>query len=199
MLVLSGMPAGGTAAAEPRFDLTPFASYRISGELQGAAASLGAPGDGGGWGFSAGLYRDSEGFYELLYSRRNASLRILDAATSASNVRIEYVHLGGTLLLPQVREGVGFVSATLGLTRLEAAAPRYGSENKFSVSLGGGIRFPLAERLHATLAMRGYLTFVDSRTELVCLSAEGEAGCLIRASGSSFWEIEALAGIGLAF
>jgi hypothetical protein len=200
-VLLAGLvlPLAGVWALEPRFDVTPFAAYRVSGEFQAASEAAGDPKDGRGWGLSAGLYRDPYSIYELLFSRRDAGLAGADQATAGVNVRVEYLHLGGTLLFPQPRGEIGFVSATLGLTRLDALAPRYEAERKFSVSFGGGVRFPLTNRLHGTLGARGYLTFVDSRTELLCLSAEGEAACLIRASGSTFWEIEGLAGLSLRF
>jgi opacity protein-like surface antigen len=201
VLLLSGLavPLAGAAAAEPRFDITPFAAYRISGEFRAGSEQVTDPDDGNGWGLSAGLYRDPVSYYELLYSRRSADIGGDDPALRGADVRIEYLHFGGTLLFPQPRGEIGFVSGTLGLTRLEASEPGYDTENKFSVSFGGGVRFPLTSQLHATLGVRGYLTFADSDTGLVCVSDGGQASCLIRSSGSTFWEIEGLAGVSFRF
>ena len=43
------------------------------------------------------------------------------------------------------------------------------------------------------------MTLVDSDTGLVCVSDGGEAGCLLRASGSTFWEAEFTAGLAFRF
>ena len=196
--------AAGSARAEPvRMEITPFAGFRIAGDLDtGLEGEDGKPGntdDGASWGIGIGLYRDPEGFYELLYSRRDAGLDVPGAAIQGTDVRIEYLHLGGTLLLPQPAGYTGYISVTLGLTRLDADAGGFDSEHKFSASFGGGLRFPLTDTLHATLGARGYMTLVDSDTGLVCVSDGGEAGCLLRSSGSTFWEAEFTAGLAFRF
>jgi hypothetical protein len=193
--------SGSTAAAAPFAELTPFAGYRVGNDLQttGQDGTTSAdPRDGNGWGLDFGLYRDAESFYELLYSRRDAGL---DSATGTGSVdlRIEYLHFGGTLLFPQPRGYAGYLSMTLGMTRFGASAGGYGSDSKLSGSLGGGVRFFMGERLAATVGVRGYLTMVDSDTELVCISAGGAAECLVKSSGRSFFEAEAQAGVTFRF
>jgi rhomboid family GlyGly-CTERM serine protease len=196
--------AASSARAEPvRMEITPFAGYRIAGDLDINAAAedanSGNTEDGSSWGIGVGLYRDPEGFYELLYSRRDAGLDTSDTVLQRTDVRIEYLHLGGTLLLPQPAGYTGYISVTIGLTRLDADSGDFDSENKFSASFGGGFRFPLTDTLHATLGARGYMTLVDSDTGLVCVSDGGEAGCLLRSSGSTFWEAEFTAGLAFRF
>lgn len=196
--------AAGNAHAEPvRMEITPFAGYRIAGDmdtgLEGEGVHSGNIEDGGSWGVGVGLYRDPDGFYELLYSRRDAGLDAPDTDLEGTDIRIEYLHLGGTLLLPQPAGYTGYVSVTLGLTRLEANSGGFDSEHKFSASLGVGFRFPLTANLQATFGARGYMTLVDSDTGLVCVSAGGDAGCLLRASGSTFWEAEFSAGLAFHF
>jgi len=197
------LAAGGAYAEPVRMEITPFAGYRIAGDLdtnaEAADGKSGNTDDGGGWGIGIGLYRDPEGFYELLYSRRDAGLDVPGAPIRGTDVRIEYLHLGGTLLLPQPAGYTGYISVTIGLTRLDADSGDFDSENKFSASFGGGFRFPLTDTLHATLGARGYMTLVDSDTGLVCVSDGGEASCLLRASGSTFWEAEFTAGLAFRF
>lgn len=202
LLAVSGALAPGTAQAQSpaQFELSPFAAYRLGGELRPTPeAAATQVRDGSGWGASLGWYRDAESFYELLYSRRVADLGGGAPGAVASELTLEYLHIGGTLLFPQPAGQRAFVSGTLGLTRLDARPGSYAAENKFSASLGGGLRFPLAERLEVTLGARGYWTLVDANTRIVCLSDQGEAGCLLRTSGSSLWEIEAFAGLTLRF
>ena len=61
----------------------------------------------------------------------------------------------------------------------------------------GGFRLALSANLHATLGARGYLTFVDSDTGLVCVSSEEDVRCLLQSSCSTFWE--AVAGLSFRF
>lgn len=185
-------------------EITPFAGYRVGGDLSvGSEAEVGDESgdteDGGSWGISAALYRDPTGFYEVLYSGRNAGLETTDPDLQGAEVRIEYLHFGGTLLFPQPAGYETFISATVGLTRLDARSGNFSSEQDLSASLGGGFRIPLTDNLSATLGARGYWTLVESDTGLVCVSTGGEANCLLQVSGSSFWEVEAMAGLTIRF
>lgn len=194
------LQAATASAADSQLELTPFAGYRLSGDLErdedGTRTDVK---DGNGWGVEFALYRDPESYYHLLYSRRDAGLESTDATVRATDVRIEYFHLGGTLLFPQTQGRIGYVSASIGLTRLDASRSGYDAEREFSASLGGGFRFPITERLHANLGLRAYGTFVDSDTGLVCVGEGGQATCLLTSSSSLFWELEGQAGLSFRF
>jgi hypothetical protein len=201
LALLLGFALSGDALADRApFELSPFAAYRMGGEFQaGPDTAASDVRDGNGLGLGAGWYRDAESYYELLYSRRSAGLDDADPALGDVDVRIEYLHFGGTLLFPQPRGGSGWVSATVGLTRLDASSGNYSSERKFSGSIGGGYRIPLGANLDAVLGLRAYLTLVDSDSQLVCASIDGAGRCLIQVSSSSFWELEGLAGLSFRF
>lgn len=203
IIIACAVTAGGARAEGMRVEVSPFAGYRVGGELHGGLDDNGGGSsdtkDGGSWGVSVGLYRDPAAFYEFLYSRRNTGFARPGPELRRANVRIEYLHFGGTLLFPQPPGYTGYVSATVGITRLDGRSGEFDSERKFSASIGGGFRFPLAANLQATIGARGYLTFVDSDTGLVCVSGAGEARCLLQSSGSTFWEVEAVAGLNFRF
>ena len=193
------MFSAGAVAEEPRFEFTPFAGYRLSGDLESAEDDSRADvNDSASWGVDLGLYRDSLSYYQVLYSRRDAEVDVAAGGRRSPDVRIEYYHFGGTLLFPQPRGYIGFFSATIGVTRLDARSSGYDSENEFSGSLGGGVRFPFSERIHANFGVRGYATFVDRDTGLVCVS-DGGGVCLIQSSGRLFWEVEGHAGLTFRF
>jgi hypothetical protein len=192
---------GDALAFGPSGEITPFAGYRIGGDFSNVEEG-GTPRadveDGASWGLDIGLYRDPESYYQILYSRREANLRGEEPALQGTDVSIEYLHFGGTLLFPQPRGYTSYFSFTVGLTRLDTDASGYGADHKFSASMGGGFRFPLAETIHATLGVRGYMTFVDRDSDLVCVS-DGGANCLLRSSGRSVWEAEGIAGVTFLF
>jgi hypothetical protein len=184
-----------TYAAGPRFEISPFAGYRLGGEWDSNSDGEGADiDDGNSWGVG-----DDRSFWELLYSRRSAGLDSPDPALRNVDVTIEYYHFGGTLLFEQPQGFTTFVSLTAGLTRLEGSPGRYSTENEFSASLAGGLRFAFSETVHATFGVRGYMTLVDSNTGFLCVSDPPEGTCLITTSGSTFWELEALAGLNFRF
>jgi opacity protein-like surface antigen len=192
-------------AASPRFELTPFAGYRMGGEFDvpdatgGAAQSEDLDAEAS-FGLSLGLYRDAYSFYEVLYSRQEASLDSSDPTLRSIDVSVEYMHVGGTAMFPQDETWfVPYLSLTLGATRLEPKAGAYDAETEFSASLGGGVRLPVNDNVAVTLGLRGYLTFVDSDTDIFCVSGGESAGCLLRTSGSTFFQGEAQVGITLRF
>jgi len=92
---------------------------------------------------------------------------------------------------------VPYLSLTIGATKFDAGGG-YGSETKFSGSLGGGVRFPFGDHFAATLGVRGYLTAVNSDTEFFC-TGSGSVNCLFRTTGSTFFQGEALLGFTVVF
>lgn len=202
-LLLWMSPSISLAGEAYRAEVTPFVAYRFSGDFETKSGDPDQPfendvDDGSGWGIDLGYYRDDTSYYQLLYSRRNGGLDSTNEALQGADVTIEYFHIGGTLLLPQPRGQVGFISMTVGATRFDTDARGYSSDSKFSFSLGGGVRFPITEAVWATLGIRGYGTFVDSDTRILCIS-DGGADCLIQGSGQMLWEVEAIAGATFRF
>lgn len=196
-------PCAGAADA-PRFEVTPFAGYRAGGsfDVESTVPDLVDDtvdvGEDASFGVDLGLYRDARGFYELLYSRQGARLDAKSPALDGLDVDVEYYQFGGTALFPEAAGNVlPYLSFTLGATRFSAAG--YDTETRFSGSLGGGLRVPLGEHFAAVLGLRGYLTLVDSSTEFLCESNGGDAACLLKGSGKTFFQAEAQLGLALRF
>jgi opacity protein-like surface antigen len=193
---------GVAGAAGPRFEVTPFVGYRMGGSFeQPETASSPARDvdldDGSSWGIDLGLYRDGSSFYELLYSTQSTSMDSADPTLSRVDVQTDYYHFGGTLLFADEQWMVPYLSLTAGATRF--SADDYDSETKFSMSLGGGVRLPFNDHLAATLGVRGYLTLVDSDTSFLCVSGGEQSGCLVKSSGSTYFQAEAQLGLTLRF
>lgn len=202
--VASCISAQVALADGPRFEVTPFVGYRAGGQFEIEDATDGSEDsvdldDGGSWGVDLGLYRDSNSFYELLYSRQSAGLDSREASLAGVDVVTEYLHFGGTLLFADEKFYASYLSLTVGATRLSADEGDYDSETKFSASIGGGFRFPFNENLAATLGVRAYLTLINSDTDLFCLSTGENASCLLRSSGGTYWQGEAQLGLTARF
>jgi len=186
----------------PRVEITPYIGYRMGGEFDvedpasDTSRSVDLQ-DASDWGVDLGIYRDRTSFYEILYSHQSAGLDSNDPSLKGVDVTIEYLQIGGTLLFDDHERYVPYLSLTVGGTKFDAGSG-YGSETKFSGSLGGGVRFPLGEHFAATLGLRGYLTVVNSDTQFFC-SGSGSVNCLFRTSGSTFFQGEGLLGFTAVF
>jgi hypothetical protein len=191
-------------ADSPRFEFTPFVGGRVggsfdvpNGEGDGSSVDLG---NGASYGIDLGLYRDSQSFYELLYSTQSTSLDSNDPLLHGVDLRIDYLQFGGTLFLPQDNDFfVPYLSLTIGATFMEPDYRGYDSETNFSGSFGGGFRIPFNDNVALNLGLRGYLTLIDSDTSLFCVSDAEDAGCLLRSSGSTFFQAEGQLGISVRF
>lgn len=203
LLSLLGTASAAVAADSPSFEITPFAGYRLGGQFDyedpvdfsDQSVDLS---DDASFGVDLGLYRDSTSFYELIYSQESTDLDTSEPALQGVDLKVEYLHFGGTLLFPQDRRFVPYLSMTIGATRLDAQSGGYDSETNFSASLGGGFRFPITQQFFVTTGLRGYVTFVDSDTDIFC-TGSGDLNCLLRTSGSTFFQGEASLGFTVAF
>jgi hypothetical protein len=120
-----------------------------------------------------------------------------DPSLAGVDVAIDYLQVGGTLLFQDHEHYVPWLSLTVGGTRFDAGGG-YGSETKFSGSLGGGVRFPFGQHFAANLGLRGYLTAVSSDTEFFC-TGSGSVNCLFKTTGSAFFQGEATLGFTVVF
>lgn len=204
LFVLLGASASVARADVPKMEITPFAGYRIGGEFEaeGPAGGEGETVDldaAESWGVDIGVYRDPASFYEFLYSRQSAGLDGGGAELSRVDVTTEYLQFGGTLLFEGDRGPDRYLTMTVGATRFDAEGGRYDSKTRFSGSIGGGLRMPFSDHVAATVGIRGYLTLVDSNTDILCISGGGEGACLLKSSGSTFFQAEAQLGLTFVF
>jgi len=201
LALLAAVPAAH--ADDVRVEITPFAGYRMGGGFDAESADGTATQgvdveDGSSWGIDLGLYANPDAFYEFLYSTQTSGLDSTDPALAGVDVTTEYYQFGGTAFFPGEQWIVPFLSMTIGATRFSADGG-YGSDTKFSGSFGGGLRLPFSENFGATLGVRGYLTFVESDTGFFCASGPAGGACLLRSSGSTYFQAEALVGLTVRF
>ena len=197
------LPTVPSARADVRAEITPFVGYRMSGSFDversdGTGTESVDVEDSSAWGIDVGIYATPDAFYEFLYSTQTTNLDSRDPAIAGVDVTTEYYQFGGTAFFPADQWPVPYLSLTIGATRY-SADQGYGSDTKFSGSLGGGLRLPFNENVAATLGVRGYLTLLESDTSIFCKSDSEGGGCLVRSSGSTFFQAEALLGLTVRF
>ena len=183
-----------TPVIAQNYAATPFVGYRTSSTLENATTSEEIDiNETSSFGILLSMKKDATTDYDFLFSRQNADLRQNGQTIPNSGVRFDYYHFGGTVNY-KVDNLRPFVAGGLGATHISPADSAYSSETKFSLSIGGGLKVPFSQQMAARLELRGYGTIVDSSTSILC-----SGGCIATFTGSVFWQIEALAGLQLAF
>jgi hypothetical protein len=200
LMLLAAVPS---ARADVRAEVTPFVGYRMSGSFDveradGSGTESVDVEDSSAFGLDVGIYARPDAFYEFLYSRQTTNLDSRNTEIAGVDVTTEYFQFGGTAFFPGEQWAVPYLSLTIGATRY-SADQGYDSDTKFSGSLGGGLRLPFNDNFAATLGVRGYLTLIESDTSIFCKSDSEEAGCLVRSSGSTFFQAEATLGLTVRF
>jgi opacity protein-like surface antigen len=169
-----------------------------SGADNSSSGSTVSLADHGAFALTADLRADEGTQYELFYSREATGLRGNTIAVPRTNVTVEYLHLGGTLLLndePQVKP---YIVGGLGVTRL-TPSEEGNTDTRFSVSLGVGLRWPVTKHFAVRLEGRGFATLVNPDAAVFCRSDQNGLLCRIRGSGQTFIQGELLAGAAFAF
>lgn len=201
VVLLCPMAPAAAQRPDPRFELTPYAAYRIGGEFEaqddGGTFDLN---ESGAQGLMLDIKADAFGQWEILYGRQETALSggaIFDA-DPLLRLAVEYYHFGGTYLFDgdTVRP---FIALTLGLTRFEPEPADLGTETYFSASFGGGVQLRADKRLGIRLEGRFFSTFVRTDSALFCTSAGGAGSCLVQVQGKALTQLEARMGLAFRF
>ena len=179
-----------------RLEISPFYGYRFGGEVQN-------PLTGRTYGFrdseAYGLFLDlaprpnSPAKLELLWSRQDSSVNLQGlAGLGRVDLTIDEIQIGGSLERggQHLRE---YVSLLAGATYYSTEG--YGSETRFSLGLGGGVKYFLTRNLALRADLRGFCTIVDSSGGFI--STGGST--VVVFSGSTVWQGQATVGVSLAF
>lgn len=178
-------------AAQPKLEVTPFASYRAGGQFIGANGNVLDVEASNGLALAINWRTAEYGKqYELLFSRQDSKTD----AGSPVNMQVEYLHLGGTVDLGAEGERVlPFAVGGIGATRFSPPAG-LSAATRWSMNLGGGVRVPLTEYVRLRVEARGYLTWMGGQANLFCAG-----GCVLTAKARTFFQYEALAGVSIGF
>jgi opacity protein-like surface antigen len=192
------------ATEEPLlFEVAGFGSLAVGGRFRFEGAGATGTGesvslaDHGAFALAADLRADAGSQYELFYSREATDLRG-SAGAFRTNVTIEYLHIGGTLLLDDEPKIKPYIMGGLGIARF-TPGEEGNSDTRFSASLGMGLRWPVTRHFSVRLEGRGFVTLVNPDAAVFCRSDQNGLLCRIRGSGQTFLQGEFLAGAAWAF
>ena len=187
-LVLATLFSGPVCAD---VELTPFAGYRIGGDLTDEDSDTDQDLDeGASFGIILNIQDKEYTQYEFLYSRQSSSLNISSAGTFSSlDLDIHYFQFGGSYLF-EGKESRPYLSFTLGAAYLDPDQG-YDSTTEFSYSLGGGMRWYLLDNMGLRFDVRTYGILTDSSSHVFCRNGR----CVARYSGSGINQLEASLGV----
>jgi opacity protein-like surface antigen len=200
-IILLGSCLGALAIAKPAVagvEVTPFAGLRFGGAFEdtntGTEISLN---DSGSYGLVLDVDIAPDQQIEIYLSRQSTTLSANGTFTGNPlfDLTVEYYHFGGLYLIDVQNDRVRpFVSGGLGLTRMNPQGDGLSTETRFSLSIGGGVKFFLTDRVGLRLDGRGIFTALDSSGAMFC-----SGGCAISVQSSGFIQGELGAGLVLRF
>jgi len=190
-----------------KFELTPFAAYRVGGSFEEKDGDgrvelndSNAQGITNAQGIMFNIKANPNGQYELLYSRQSTDARTEGFLINDPTIDldVETFHFGGTYLFDGENMRP-FLALTLGMTQFDPGITDSGSESFFSASLGGGVQLNATKRLGVRLEARAFTTFVEDDSNIFCASTGGDGACLIQVDARTLTQWEVRAGLVFRF
>ena len=190
-----GSASGASAQTPYKFELAPFAAYRVGGSLQNSQT-------GESYGIKEAL--SYGGVLEValgpanrlwvLFSYQDTEIDTLGAG--GIPMTLSYLQVGGSRDMVSRGTARPFVAGALGFAMANADGTRVESETKFALSAALGLKTPPNSRLTVRGEVRGYLAFVgDQEAAGIC----GGGGCNIAFSSGALFQGEFVLGLGLRF
>jgi opacity protein-like surface antigen len=184
--------------ADSTLEFTPFAGHRFGGafEFDNRYNNINLE-NSADWGFTISRSASDYTRYEFLYSHQDTSLADTTDPNNAFGLDIHYLHLGGTVDVysDYSQEKITpYITGGLGMTIMNPSHQGYDDETRFSLSVGGGLKWYPTQRLGIRLEMRGYSTLIDSSETLFC-----DPGCNLTIEGDAFPQFETNLGLIFSF
>lgn len=186
-------------AVEPAtFEATLFGGYRDGGEFDDIdpAAEPYKLDSGSVFGVALNLQQTGDAYYELSYNRQSGGVE----DTSQFDMNVEYLHIGGYVQFadPEARFNPYFL-LTVGATRFSPDRREFDDVIEPSLAIGGGVKVRFTKNFGLRLEARGYGTFVDSDSDLFCISTPPSLTCEVSVQGDTLIQGQALVGVTLGF
>ena len=173
-------------------EISPLLGYRFGGQFHEETTDQDVDlKEAAAYGLAVDVEYAPDKMVEVFYSRQSTDIEDTDF-----DVDVEYFQIGGVAEFTQDNY-TPYAVGTVGATRFSPDGD-FDSETRFSLTMGGGVKWFFNEHWAARVEGRAYFTIFDSDAQVFCVSSGG-AACLFRVSGSVIWQIEALAGVTFRF
>ncbi|MHC4154119.1 MAG: hypothetical protein ACYST6_04220 [Planctomycetota bacterium] len=193
----SAVPLSSRTGDRRSVEIVPFSGYQIGGRFEHEETDTTLElADASSRGFLVGYNLTKYSQVEFYYSRQETELSSggLITGDELFDVDVDYYHIGGTVKLDHGK-WEPFVVGTLGLTRFDPESSEADSLTRFSLGLGGGVRYFPIKRVGVYLGGRAFVTFVESEFTYVSDSD----GTTLTISSNALWQFQFMAGVVIVF
>ena len=181
----------------PRAELTPYVGWHWGGGLSTTLGELKID-PAMNFGGILGIRTSAIQVVEFTYNYQKSSL-VLERGTGFSDstlfdLNTHFIQVGGRA---ERVSGpvVPFVLGGLGITIFDPSSRSRGTETRFSVHFGGGLRAPISERVALRGQLRGWFSFLSTTGGAFC----GTGGCSFGVSGSGIFQGDVSGGLTIGF
>lgn len=165
LLLAAVVPAASAQQGLYRFEITPTASYNWGGSLDATDSELFAADleveDGEAFGVTFDIPLSSHMQLELLASRQSSQLRLDDGLFYGSrefaDIDVTYYHVG-VLWQWGDRRVSPFFTMSAGVANIDPDLPGAADEDRFSLSIGGGVKVFFSENVGLRFEGRGFFS-----------------------------------------
>lgn len=201
VVALGHTPLTAAQSAPAKFEITPFAAYRVGGDFKEQDGNTEFDLDeSSAYGFMVNGRVAHNTQWEFLFARQDTEVDTqgLFVNDPLFDLGVEYYHVGGTYLFDGTNTRP-FIAMTLGMSRFDPGPSEFDPESFFSASLGAGLQMNATKRLGVRLEARVFTTFIDGNSEIFCASNAGTGSCLIIVDSTTLSQWEARAGLVFRF
>ncbi|MBV7314439.1 outer membrane beta-barrel protein [Shewanella sp. NIFS-20-20] len=150
--------------------------------------------EGEHWGGQFGMDTPDPGQVYLLYSHQTTDLyRKSPEQPKLTSLAIDYLHFGGSLRFPKGKLAP-YITTSIGVTQLRPSKA-LSTETRFSMGIGAGMSYQIADHLSVQAEVRSFATFIDSNQQLFC----DVSGCLWQLQADILWQSQANLGVTYRF
>ena len=185
-----------------RFQLTPFAGYRLGGTFEDSETEVEYElDDSPSFGLILNFPSKGNTEWEIYYSKQSTEVDVAGfvPGENALDMDVEYLQVGGTYLFEQSQNAAPYFVATAGVAKMDPGGANTKSDTFFSVGVGGGWKYFPASRVGLRLDGRFIGTFVDSNSRIFCQSGSAGGECAVSTSGKLLYQFELQGGVVFRF
>jgi hypothetical protein len=197
--LLAILPTASARAQDRRVEIAPFAGIQFGGNVQSQPGRLEIEPDLN-YGVIVDVRVRKDATIQMLYGRQDTTLEFVSSnlffpRRVRAGLAVEYYHLGGAVEFGEGRLRPYF-SLTVGATRFDPKVEDVGSEWRFSIGSGLGVKTWMSPRFGFRAEARVWPTFLQTSGGFLC-SLPG--GCLAEVEADFLTQASATAGFFVAF
>jgi hypothetical protein len=197
--LLAILPTASARAQDRPVEIAPFAGIQFGGSVQSQPGRLEIEPDLN-YGVIVDVRVRKDATIQMLYGRQDTTLEFVSSnlffpRRVRAGLAVEYYHLGGAVEFGEGRLRPYF-SLTVGATRFDPKVEDVGSEWRFSIGSGLGVKTWMSPRFGFRAEARVWPTFLQTSGGFLC-SLPG--GCLAEVEADFLTQASATAGFFVAF